>query len=592
MKPEAMNEDNLFQVNLKGMISLLSEHIYSDPGTFVRELLQNCVDAITVLRGIDGHYEGRVDVRLLDDGTAVFQDNGVGLKKEEVYRFLTVIGESSKRNVPEADDFIGQFGIGLLSCFVVTDEILVESRSAMGGKPVCWRGRVNGTYELTTVEEDGLPVGSRVFLRPKKEWTHLFEYESIKKTLIRYGEILPYPIYLHYGGEEELVNTPNPIWMNPEATREELLDCGAEIFHSSSLDAFRVSTGSGRVSGVLYILPFRTQFSVRNSHRIYLKRMLLSEDDCNLLPSWAFFVRCLLNVDGLHSTASRESLVNDGLLKDARKEIGAAIKDYLRRLVEENRALFNRIVEIHYLHIKAIASEDDEMFRLFMRHLPFETNCGVRSFKHICSQGDVVYYTWSLEDFAKVRRVTRTQGWMVINAAYTFDEALLKKCARMNPEMKIEEFSALRLLEGFESAEDSPEHCSFKERADGLLSAFGCVCLLKRFSPADMPVIFMADDKDTTVKAANNPLAGVLDVVGREKRMPPTLTFNLNNPMVQTLLKIQGDNKLFRHVVHILYVQSLFQGKYPVSGEEMNLFNQALSELMTSKMNDFINFLN
>ncbi|EXY32947.1 ATPase/histidine kinase/DNA gyrase B/HSP90 domain protein, partial [Bacteroides fragilis str. 3397 T10] len=41
-----------------------------------------------------------------------------------------------------------------------------------------------------------------------------------------------------------------------------------------------------------------------------------------------------------------------------------------------------------------------------------------------------------------------------------------------------------------------------------------------------------------------------------------------------------------------LYVQSLLQGKYPVNSEEMELFNRSLSELMTSKMNDFINFLN
>ena len=50
--------NNLFQVNLKGMIALLSEHIYSNPNTFVRELLQNCVDAITALRNIDENYKG------------------------------------------------------------------------------------------------------------------------------------------------------------------------------------------------------------------------------------------------------------------------------------------------------------------------------------------------------------------------------------------------------------------------------------------------------------------------------------------------------------------------------------------------------
>ena len=105
------------------MIALLSEHIYSNPNTFVRELLQNSVDAITALHNIDENYSGRIDVFLNGDGSMVFQDNGIGLKEEEVYRFLTVIGESSKRDTPDADDFIGRFGIGLLSCFVVTNEI-------------------------------------------------------------------------------------------------------------------------------------------------------------------------------------------------------------------------------------------------------------------------------------------------------------------------------------------------------------------------------------------------------------------------------------------------------------------------------------
>ena len=77
--------NNLFQVNLKGMIALLSEHIYSNPNTFVRELLQNCVDAITALRNIDENYSGRIDVYLNDDGSLTFQDNGIGLKEYTVF---------------------------------------------------------------------------------------------------------------------------------------------------------------------------------------------------------------------------------------------------------------------------------------------------------------------------------------------------------------------------------------------------------------------------------------------------------------------------------------------------------------------------
>ena len=69
--------NNLFQVNLKGMIALLSEHIYSNPNTFVRELLQNCVDAITALRNIDENYKGRIDVFLNEDKTVVFSNLSV-----------------------------------------------------------------------------------------------------------------------------------------------------------------------------------------------------------------------------------------------------------------------------------------------------------------------------------------------------------------------------------------------------------------------------------------------------------------------------------------------------------------------------------
>lgn len=583
---------NLFQVNLKGMIVLLSEHIYSNPNTFVRELLQNCVDAITALRNIDENYAGRIDVFLNEDRSVIFRDNGIGLKEEEVYRFLTVIGESSKRDTPDADDFIGRFGIGLLSCFVVTNEITVESRSAMGGKAVRWCGKVDGTYRLTTSDEER-NIGSQVVLHPKSDWNHLFEYDTFKKILVNYGEVLPYPIYLHYQGEEEMVNTPSPVWLDPKSTRKELLDYGAKVFRSSALDVFRVRTESGRVEGALYVLPFRTQFSARNSHKVYLKRMLLSEDDCNLLPPWAFFIRCLVNADGLLSTASRESLVNNDALKDARKEIGAAIKEYLRGLVQNNRTMFYDILEIHQFHIKAIASEDNELLQLFMDYLPFETNKGVRNFGSIRSAGDVICFTKNLEDFRQVRRIAGAQGRLVVNAAYTFDETLLKKYVRLNQDLTLEEISPSRLLEEFGEVESNKEIRSFEAKVNELLKRFGCVCRLKHFSPVDIPVIFVAEEKETIVKNPKNPLAAVLGTVNIKKQtIPPTLTFNADNEMVKTLLTIQGDNKMFQYVVHILYVQSLLQGKYPVNSEEMELFNHSLSELMMTKMNDFLNFLN
>ena len=62
----------------------------------------------------------------------------------------------------------------------------------------------------------------------------------------------------------------------------------------------------------------------------------------------------------------------------------------------------------------------------------------------------MICYTRNLEDFRQVRRIAGAQGWLVVNAAYTFDETLLKKYARLNPELTLDEISPSRLLEQFE----------------------------------------------------------------------------------------------------------------------------------------------
>ena len=75
----------------------------------------------------------------------------MGLTEEELHRFLATIGESSKRETLEArrNDFIGQFGIGLLSCFMVCDELLVVTRSGAGRRAPPWSGGAGRTAPTT-----------------------------------------------------------------------------------------------------------------------------------------------------------------------------------------------------------------------------------------------------------------------------------------------------------------------------------------------------------------------------------------------------------------------------------------------------------
>lgn len=585
---------NLFQVNLKGIISLLSEHIYSNPATFVRELLQNSIDAITALRGLDENYAGTVRITLAPDYTLTFTDNGIGLKEEEIHRFLTVIGESSKRDVFEADDFIGKFGIGLLSCFVVSNEIVVETRSALSPTAVRWCGKVDGTYTTTLLEGD-YPIGSKVILTPKKEWRHLFGYDALKRNLQLYGQILPYPVYLQNDtAEAELINEVRPVWLQADAGKSELLDYGKKVFQSSFMDAFPIRTEQGGVEGVLYILPYKTQFSGKTTHKIYLKRMFLSDNDCYVLPPWAFFVKAVLNCNKLQSTASREALVNNDALREARKEVGAAIKSYLKGLISFNPELFDKILNVHYLHIKAIAAEDDELLKLYMDHLPFETNKGFRSFGSIRKSSGEIHYTSNIDDFKQVRRIAGSQGLLVVNAAYTFDETLLKKMERLCGTFRLKELTPASLLNNFVSVsgDERPDFAAFEQKSTARLKKFGCLCRLKHFTPADTPVIFIAGEKETEKPQAkvNNPLLSTLGAFTSRKSQPPTLCFNIDNELVQTLVTID-DEYMFHAIIDILYVQSLLLGKYPVNDEEMHLFNESLYSLIVLGMNNIIDLI-
>lgn len=587
------NQQHLFQVNLKGMISLLSEHIYSNPSTFVRELLQNGIDAITAFRHLDEAAPGSIEVCLKEDGSMVFTDNGIGLTEKDIHQVLTVIGESSKRDSLDASNFIGRFGIGLLSCFVVSNEIIFETRSAFSREAIRWCGKADGTYETTVIEEER-PIGTTVILSPKAECRHLFEYETFKRNLKYYGGALPYPVFLTQGEQRTQINQPDPVWLRPDATREELLAFGKEEFQSSFLDVFQVRTDSGKIAGAIYILPFKTQFSGRLTHKIFLKRMLLGEESCHLLPSWAFFVKCILNVEDLSSTASRESLVNNEDLRKASAEIGTAIKNYLKGLLHTQPDLFNKLLEVHYLHIKAIAAEDNEMLNLFMDTLPFETNKGTRSFATIRNSHKEISYTSNLDDFKQIRRVAASQGRLIINAAYTFDEALLKKAARQF-DLKLEQVSPARILESFSevSYQDDSGYREFEERCNLLLKSMGCICKLKLFTPADTPVIFVAGEKSAAgdTQSAKNPLTSVLGAFQpKVKKTVPTLCMNANNELVRTLITLK-EPVVFEAIVYILYVQSLLLGKFPVNDDEMHLFNESLYKLIVMGMQDVLGFI-
>ena len=114
---------------------------------------------------------------------------------------------------------------------------------------------------------------------------------------------------------------------------------------------------AGQVEGVAYVLPFSPNFHARQTHRVYLKDMLLSERAENLLPDWAFFVRCVVNAQELRPTASREAFYEDATLARARAALGQCLRQYLVDLATHEPRTLQRLIALHGLSVKSFGWE-------------------------------------------------------------------------------------------------------------------------------------------------------------------------------------------------------------------------------------------
>ncbi|MHC5200774.1 HSP90 family protein [Myroides sp. LJL119] len=581
-----------FQVNMKGMIELLSEHIYSSPTVFIRELLQNAMDAVTMRKSLDPEFKGCVNITFSKD-QLIFQDNGVGLTTQDVHEFLSVIGQSSKRGDFAEKDLIGKFGIGLLSCLVVSETIVVETRSLYKNESVRWTGRADGTYKVEVIEL--LPeVGTRIILTAKSNWKSLFSLEEVKQNVIFYGSALPIEVNLIQNNQTQTCLTGNPVWLNPNSSKKELLEYGRELFKTDFLDVFRLESDAGQLQGVAYILPNKVNSTATKEHKIFVKRMYLCDQAPNLLPEWTSFVRCVINANALQPTASRESLMNNNALQDTKKQLSECFKDYLKTLALTDVFTLRQITSIHNTYIKNLASSDKQIMLLFEDYLSFETNKGTMLFGDIKSAYSKIYYTPSLDDFRQIRRIAGSQSKLVINAAYSYESDLIEKLKESNSQIEINYIDPTDILLEFSPAVSQDSTIAeFIGRCNKILDNHFCQAEVKIFEPNDTTAIYIATEESLASKniqnlsKSNNPFASSLGHINRHETVKPTLCFNQNNDLVQKLMVID-DPELFQALINVLYVQSLMLGGYTIDKREMDTFNDALYQFMILGMSNFL----
>ncbi len=226
----------------KVMELLVGEELYSDPSAFVRELLQNAIDAVRTREQLDTQlprsWTPQINIRswMDDDGYHWFriEDNGTGMSQEIVESYFLKIGKSYYTSDTFKKDKIrcgadpnytpiSRFGIGILSCFMGgkdTNQVEVSTKrfAADGKYPSALRLNMqgmNGYYYLAS-QKKGHNPGPMKGVKPSEKLpylqnpgtviavrTNLYQtgkYAGFKEIVDKYVVYPPVPI--HYDGPE------------------------------------------------------------------------------------------------------------------------------------------------------------------------------------------------------------------------------------------------------------------------------------------------------------------------------------------------------------------------------------------------------
>ena len=578
-----------FKVDLKGIIRLLSDNLYSSEHVFLRELLQNAVDAIGARKKADKEFkDGKITVTYRKNKSGAqltFTDNGIGLNKEEIHSFLSVIGQSSKRNETMRNSFIGQFGIGLLSCFLVTNEIKVITRSVSEEKGYQWVGKSDGSYVITELKKK-VEAGTQVHIKLTGSHFETFSEQEIINDLSEYGYLILTPVYFDGEDYQKIVNSNFIPWRQSFSMADDIMNFGEEIFEESFFDVIPLI--GDNIKGYAYISTKQISANTTIRHKIYLKNMFVTEDGKDIIPKWAFFTKCIVNLEDVTPTASREGFTRDSKLMKVKNQIEKCIFDYFISLSQYDVRKLKQLTRIHNVAIKSLVIENEQIFKLFFPFLTFPTNQGILTGFQIinASKKVTVNYCVEVDDFRRICPLLEGTESLLVNGGYIYDTNILQKLPKYYKNVRVEAFDekSYEHLLASPSPEIAADMRTFLNYAENALSQYHCGISLKSFSPGALPALYIQGEDFLLEEAMDEKsFSGFFEEFDfgaeQEEEGGSRLYLNSNNSFIRSLAQVR-DEEFAKTIIQVIYIQALLAGHYTLEGKEMELMNKSLQKLM------------
>lgn len=420
---ETAKQTHEFKTEVKQVLNLIINSLYSHQEIFLRELISNASDAIDKLRfrsqtepellGDDSEFK----IKLRADGVArtlEISDNGIGMTHDEVMENIGTIAKSGTASFMEmleqaqqtdglTPELIGQFGVGFYSAFMAADRITLVTRATGAAKneAVRWDSNGDGSFTIEPTEKERR--GTTITLQLKKtekEGTDYTDQWQLRRIIKQHSDFVAYPIVMDVEKDEpiaeeeqikdsdgkpigettrkviveETLNSMKAIWTKPkdEVTDEEHEEFYKHLSHdwNPPLDRLHLKfEGTTEYDALLY-LPSKAPYDLFQPERkhgvqLYCKRVFIMDDCKELIPEYLRFVKGVVDASDLNLNVSREILQQDRLVINIRKNLVKKLLDHLAGMdAEQYEKFYNEFGKVIKEGISANTSKKDKLAAL------------------------------------------------------------------------------------------------------------------------------------------------------------------------------------------------------------------------------------
>ncbi len=615
-----------FKAEVTQLLHLIVHSLYSHREIFLRELISNASDALDKLKYLtltdtrfkDLPFEPRIDV-LFDEKkskTITVSDSGIGMNEEDLVQNLGMIASSGTRNFIESmtgdarkdANLIGQFGVGFYSAFMVSEKVEVVSRKAGEDKAYKWISDGKGDFEVKDADRDiGGTTVTCYLTEDGKEYADRFRIENVAK---KYSNHIPYPIYLHFeeihtDGEgegkkehreqkEEQINAASAFWKRPksELAEEDYIEFYKTLTHDQDAPLHFLHThaeGTFEYSTLFYIPkkapPDMFQVDYQSGVKLYVKRVFITDDDRDLMPTYMRFLRGIIDSEDLPLNVSREILQKNRIMENIRNVSVKKILGELSDLAEKGDEKYREFYEQYRILLKEGLYQDFSNRDILMELLRFKSTTveGYTSFADYLDrkkddQKFIYYITGGNED--NVRRsplleVYRENEIEVLIMDDEIDEIVL-------PSIGAYKGTELRAVNRSDATEDIVKEgdSERREKLQPLLKKIGEVLgdrvkdvrISERLT--DSPSCIVADGKDPTIQMQH-----LMKLMGQEsgEDFRPILEINPKHSIIKKMDAVE-DSGLFEDIAWLLLEQALLiEGAAP---KDITSFTRRLNSIM------------